>query len=1170
VEVIGSRGSLKWFGQNCRSCRAREVCDGIDPNYLKIYGPEEFSPYEELERAPLQRARIAYPPAFLVKTEQYEDMKTAVATEFQQVKAPVAPAVRRLVSVIIPCYNYARYLRAAVESVIGQTYENTEIIIVNDGSTDNSAQVAEELIAAHPDRSIRLINQPNAGQPAISRNRGITEARGEYLLCLDADDLIAPTMIEECLEVLESDPGVAIAYTDRLDFDGVDQVVYAGVYDFPRLRYANHLSYCALFRREVWDAVGGYRTNVKGVEDWDFWVAAGAKGFNGRRIPKPLFKYRRHDTGIFQEALADFDRKSAQVLLNNREAYEERDIANAREILGLHPGPQVSVIIPTHNRPERLLQAVKSVLNQTYQDFEIMVVNDGGPDIEHLLTPLNSKGNIVYLKHARNRERSAARNSGIKLARGKYLAYLDDDDLFYPDHLQTLVDFLETSDYQVAYTDAYRAHEKKVNGGYEVTSRDIPYSHDFDPDRLLVLNYFPNLCVMHEKSCLDRVGLFDETFAIHEDWDLWIRLSREYDFAHIAKTTCEFSWRQDGTSTTSQRPKDFLRTLEIIYAKYQEYVKGKPHIEERQRGVFRQEREALRLATQVEAVGSNPEELLQRATAALERQDWPDAQVNLRDLIRCYPDVLESYLTLSDVLTLQGKHQEAAEVLRTAQQVDSEALPLLQRLGLNCRQQGDLSGALAAFTKAWNQNPWNSETLGHLGATCIELGLFQEAQGYLTEAVQINPRQIEAWLGLARVAQQLEDQEAFDQACGQAAALNAGHPRLRELTRGRVPGNGGAAPPPPEVVQKKPPSRSERVLSSIIIPVFNNFSLTRQCLESISENTDAPHEIIVVDNGSSDGTRDYLLRLEAEGGVRVISNRTNLGFARASNQGAQAARGDYLVFLNNDTIVQPGWLQELVACARKDDKIGAVGAKLLYADDSVQHAGVVFNEKKLVHHIYKYFNRDHPAVNKEREFQAVTAACMLIQKDLFFRIGAFVENYRNGLEDVDLCFTLREQGYKIVYNPRAVVYHLESKTPGRFDRDGENSRLFRSKWYDKIICDDHKYYKEDGITIEILDRQGNVFTIAAHDTNDNPFWREAVKCREEGVLPRAEAYYLRAIKFNPFDPRKIDMARELEDLYETQGKHSQIEKLHQMVPGLGNYPGLPGGTEEVQESVGAV
>ncbi len=541
-----------------------------------------------------------------------------------------------------------------------------------------------------------------------------------------------------------------------------------------------------------------------------------------------------------------------------------------------------------------------------------------------------------------------------------------------------------------------------------------------------------------------------------------------------------------------------------------------------------------------------PERLAALAAAALERQDWPAAATYLRDLTRCCPDFLDPYLTLSDVLTIMGQLREAWEVLRAAPHQDPQAFPLLKRLGLNCRRRGDLSGAMAAFNRLWPRNPQNLEILGHLSAVCMDLGLNQEAKGYYQEAVRRNPRNIALWLGLARVAQQLEDRDTLAQACRGAAALNAAHPRLLELAPELTPESGESPPSPPEEALTGLFSSPERLLCSIIIPVFNHLHLTRQCLESIWENTGAPHEIIVVDNGSQDGTRDYLQRLEAEGWVRVITNRANLGFARACNQGARAAPGECLVFLNNDTIVQPGWLEEMSACALKDAKTGAVGARLLYPDDTVQHAGVAFSRHKLVYHIYQHYDKDHPAVNKEREFQAVTAACLLIKKDLFFAAGAFDEAYRNGFEDVDLCFKLREQGFKVVYNPRAVVYHLESKTPGRHDREMENSRLFKSRWLDKIIGDDRKYYEEDGIDIEILDKQSNTVNIRVHDRNDNFFWREAVAYRQQGFLDQAEACYLRALKFNPFDPRVAGIARELASLYETQGKSSHAERLYRL------------------------
>lgn len=261
------------------------------------------------------------------------------------------------------------------------------------------------------------------------------------------------------------------------------------------------------------------------------------------------------------------------------------------------------------------------------------------------------------------------------------------------------------------------------------------------------------------------------------------------------------------------------------------------------------------------------------------------------------------------------------------------------------------------------------------------------------------------------------------------------------------------------------PEAESKIAVSIIIPVYNNLKFTRDCLASIHKNTarEITYEIIVVDNGSTDGTAAFLQQEQARGRVRVLANAENLGFARACNQGARAAWGQYLVFLNNDTKVLPGWLAALVDSARKDEKTAVVGAKLLYADDTVQHAGVVFDADRKVYHLYRGFPQNHPAVNKEREFQAVTAACALIKKKVFYEAGLFDERYVNGIEDLDLCFRIREKGYKVVYNPQSVVYHYESRTPGRFAKETENANLFLAIWYYEIRPDRDRFFQEDGV-----------------------------------------------------------------------------------------------------------
>jgi GT2 family glycosyltransferase len=252
---------------------------------------------------------------------------------------------------------------------------------------------------------------------------------------------------------------------------------------------------------------------------------------------------------------------------------------------------------------------------------------------------------------------------------------------------------------------------------------------------------------------------------------------------------------------------------------------------------------------------------------------------------------------------------------------------------------------------------------------------------------------------------------------------------------------------------------------SVIIPVYNQAALTRQCLEALvaSPPESAEVEIVVVDDASSDHTSEMLGGYE--GRVRVVRNERNLGFAGACNHGAQNASGEWLVFLNNDTIPQPGWLDALVRYASGRDGIGVVGAKLLFPNGRIQHAGVVFAKNLAPHHLYAGFPGDHPAVNKSRDFQVVTAACALVGREVFEDARAFDTAFVNGYEDVDLCLRLRRLGYQIHYCHESVVSHLESATRD-YLADPANFKLFLERWSGFVVQDDFRYYIEDGL-IEI-------------------------------------------------------------------------------------------------------
>lgn len=249
--------------------------------------------------------------------------------------------------------------------------------------------------------------------------------------------------------------------------------------------------------------------------------------------------------------------------------------------------------------------------------------------------------------------------------------------------------------------------------------------------------------------------------------------------------------------------------------------------------------------------------------------------------------------------------------------------------------------------------------------------------------------------------------------------------------------------------------------TSIIIPIFNQKKYTQKCLESIFlVGSKYNFEIIVVDNASTDDTGEYLKSLGNK--VVVIHNDKNLGFAKACNQGAKMARGEYLLFLNNDTVVTPNWLNILIDELDSREDIAIVGPKLLYPNDTIQQAGVVFKKNKQPYHIYNGEKKDKPYANKKRKFQCLTAACFLIRSDVFKAANGFDEVYLNGYEDVDFCLRVGELGFGILYCPESVVYHYGGASFGRHACDKNNKELFLKRWGQKIKIDHANFMVEDG------------------------------------------------------------------------------------------------------------
>lgn len=195
------------------------------------------------------------------------------------------------VSVIIPCYNYGRFLADAVESALGQTIPPQQIIIVDDGSTDDSLAVAGRY-AAHP--TVRLIAQQNHGAIA-AYNNGVRAASGEFFLILSADDRLDPRYLERAVPLLRARPHAGYVYTAYRMFGARHRLLAAPPFSARRLRLRPYINATALFRRAAWEQASGFSAAMDGGhEDWDFYVSLAGLGWPGVALPEVLFHYRKH------------------------------------------------------------------------------------------------------------------------------------------------------------------------------------------------------------------------------------------------------------------------------------------------------------------------------------------------------------------------------------------------------------------------------------------------------------------------------------------------------------------------------------------------------------------------------------------------------------------------------------------------------------------------------------------------------------------------------------------------------------------------------------------------------------------------------------------------------------------------------------------------------------
>ena len=255
---------------------------------------------------------------------------------------------------------------------------------------------------------------------------------------------------------------------------------------------------------------------------------------------------------------------------------------------------------------------------------------------------------------------------------------------------------------------------------------------------------------------------------------------------------------------------------------------------------------------------------------------------------------------------------------------------------------------------------------------------------------------------------------------------------------------------------------------SILIPTCDHIKDLELCVESIYDRTTYPDfELIIIENNSKqpETFRAYKRMEQEHANLHVVTwQGKGFNYSALNNFGEKFATGEYLLLLNNDTeVITAAWLEEMVMYAQQK-RVGCVGAKLLYPDDTIQHAGVGFGIGGVAGHLHKYYPASSDGymgrLNYVQDVYADTAACLLIRKEIYDEVGGLDESYAVAFNDVDFCVRVRQAGYTNVFTPFAQLYHYESKSRGMEDNPEKQKRFqgevlrFQARWGDLLAAGD--------------------------------------------------------------------------------------------------------------------
>jgi glycosyltransferase involved in cell wall biosynthesis len=975
------------------------------------------------------------------------------------------------VDVVIPCYNDGAFLRETMASL--PAWVLSSVVVVNDGSTDaETLRVLQELRT----EGVKVIDRVNGGL-AAARNTGWQTGRAPHVLFLDADNQLLPGALEAMSEALGSDVEMAVAHGDREEFGGRTGLVRQPMPTLPELLVGNRIDACALVRRSVLEQVSGFDEAMRdGYEDWELWIRLMASGHRFVHVGRPTFRYRvrpgsllsRADDPMTRVAIVDHVvRKHASLFVAHAAA-----VISALHGVQAHDRELLRIAIGRADGAERIGAGLKAELERSTARAEALEKDIMKLQVEHAR---------VLADLEQDRENLAQEALRLNGEVDKVLQSLT----VQREHARALQSML---------------------GQYEERIRAMESSRLWR----LRKQYYRMRALLRTSSDTSRRGmrwLKRITFLVSHQGRMILRKF----FAKVFKAL--YLWTE-------------IRPVRIVVGEGAQgpdlfQASGDPYHQFMARHFARpsdlqEYRENATTFTEpplisvVMPVYDPPVAFLEAAIRSVLDQAYTHWELCIADdrsrdpaVRKCLGRWMKEDPRIKVVFRSTNGHisraSNSALELATGTFValmdhdDQLAPDALYHIAKRLQQRSDLDIVYTDEDKVDDQGrhsdphfkpQWCPDHLlsrnyfGHL--VVIRRSLLSEVGGFRagfegsqdydlllrcterTDRIARIPRVLYHWRIHAASAAHGEDVKPYAYEAARKALTEALERRGEPGEVSFLDGFRGYG------IRFTSPLRG-RV--SIIIPTKDKADILRTCLTSLFTLTDHPDfEVLVVSNNSREPALFALfaeMKAAYPGRFDSVAHDMPFNFSELMNMGVGRTKGAHLLFLNNDTeVLHADWLRAMHEWSQRPS-IGAVGVKLLYHNDTIQHGGVVIGLGGVAGHTFVGTHRDGPGyfnyVNTINNNSAVTAACVMVERAKLERIGGWDEAFTVEYNDVDLCLRLREAGFNNVYLPHVTLHHYESLTRGHphmtresYERHLREVGLFKARW--KNYIDDDPCY----------------------------------------------------------------------------------------------------------------